>query len=478
MARYVGYVRVSRVKGRKGDSFISPKLQREAIAGWAAGEHEIVEYFEDLDVSGGRIQRPGLARARKLIKAKRADGIVVAKLDRLSRAGVAEALTLIESIEKDGGQVISVDEPYDPTPAGAFTRTTFLALARMQREQLGAGYRTAQKNAVERGIHLSSKSPTGYSKNEDRILEPNQFGPAITDLFRRKAGGASLRELSDFLNSEGVVSPYGNTGWTGRAIQGIIKNRVYLGEARGGPRTDPYVMKDAHEPLVTVRIWNRANKQRPGSTPNIRGTEGSLLNSLLRCAGCRYVMKADKMALRNGERVRIYRCRGKHATGLCQARSAVLGSVIEPFVTNVYLDAFDDMVGEPVTDAALTAAEDLLHKAQDELDDYLGSTMISIVGNKIFEEQARLRVRKVEEAATELERLRPQSLSAVGIRDEWKRASVMKRNQLLAGAMDAVMLYRGRGKSIEARTKIIPFGELADDFPKRGKRVELAPYVE
>lgn len=35
MVEVVGYVRVSRVAGREGDSFLSPELQRESIEGLA-----------------------------------------------------------------------------------------------------------------------------------------------------------------------------------------------------------------------------------------------------------------------------------------------------------------------------------------------------------------------------------------------------------------------------------------------------------
>jgi len=52
--RLDGYIRVSRVGGRSGDSFHSPDLQREAIQGWAAAHgHEIVQWHEELDESGG-----------------------------------------------------------------------------------------------------------------------------------------------------------------------------------------------------------------------------------------------------------------------------------------------------------------------------------------------------------------------------------------------------------------------------------------
>ncbi len=44
--RAVGYVRVSRVAGREGDSFLSPELQRESIARVCQREGlELVEYL-------------------------------------------------------------------------------------------------------------------------------------------------------------------------------------------------------------------------------------------------------------------------------------------------------------------------------------------------------------------------------------------------------------------------------------------------
>ncbi len=52
--RAVGYVRVSKVGGRGGDSFLSPDLQREQIAAAARREGlDVVEVLEELDASGG-----------------------------------------------------------------------------------------------------------------------------------------------------------------------------------------------------------------------------------------------------------------------------------------------------------------------------------------------------------------------------------------------------------------------------------------
>jgi DNA invertase Pin-like site-specific DNA recombinase len=62
----VGYVRVSRVGARGGDSFLSPALQREEIARVAAREGlELIEVVEELDASAAtRGGRAGIARWR------------------------------------------------------------------------------------------------------------------------------------------------------------------------------------------------------------------------------------------------------------------------------------------------------------------------------------------------------------------------------------------------------------------------------
>jgi Resolvase, N terminal domain len=54
-----GCIRVSPRGGRKGESFISPDVQREKIADWAAmHEVEILAWWEEIDQSGAKLGRP------------------------------------------------------------------------------------------------------------------------------------------------------------------------------------------------------------------------------------------------------------------------------------------------------------------------------------------------------------------------------------------------------------------------------------
>jgi hypothetical protein len=54
-----GYVRVSQVGGRSGESFMSPALQREQTERWDLTQlHLLATVHEELDESGARSDRP------------------------------------------------------------------------------------------------------------------------------------------------------------------------------------------------------------------------------------------------------------------------------------------------------------------------------------------------------------------------------------------------------------------------------------
>ena len=85
--RALGYVRVSRVGKRKGDSFLSPELQRGSIARVCQREGlELVEVLEELDRSGGDAARPLWNDAIARIERGEVAALVVWNLDRFSRS--------------------------------------------------------------------------------------------------------------------------------------------------------------------------------------------------------------------------------------------------------------------------------------------------------------------------------------------------------------------------------------------------------
>jgi DNA invertase Pin-like site-specific DNA recombinase len=93
--KIIGYVRVS--TGEQAESGAGLDAQRAAIQQAAALRgFELVRIIEDAGASGKTLARPGLVEALDLVESDRADGIMVAKLDRFPTAhgGVWRASTI------------------------------------------------------------------------------------------------------------------------------------------------------------------------------------------------------------------------------------------------------------------------------------------------------------------------------------------------------------------------------------------------
>lgn len=482
MAHLDAYVRVSQVRGRSGDSFISPDLQAERIAAWATAHgHTISLEHRELDVSGGSVDRPMLNEAMRRIEAGETGGVVVFKLDRFGRT-LVDSLALIDRIRAVGGTFASVSDGFDlSTETGRLVLRIMLSLAEFELERIRANWRDARERAVERGVHVASRTPTGYQRERDGRLAPHpQHAAAIREVFEMRAAGASWADLARHLDGRGVVGPYAAIRWTPRAVAHIIDNRVYLGEARSGE----FVNENAHPPLVDRATWTAAQAANP--VPPARSNEPALLAGLVRCASCRHLLRPDKQTMRDGTRARIYRCRRDHASGRCPGGAAILGSVIEPYVTERFLSRMAAVAAERVdTTGELEQAAAALRDAEDDLTAYRDSPRIlATLGEDRFLDGLQTRLAAVDAATEALAKVRaaatPAGLPAgVNLGELWPDLDTRERQQLLRAGADAVMVRSvGRANApVSDRTLVLWHGDAPDDLPGRGRRnVPLAPF--
>jgi site-specific DNA recombinase len=481
------YIRVSRVGGREGDSFISPDVQREKIERFATARgFEIARAFTDLDESGGKLSRPGFDEAIARVEAGESGGMVVAKLDRFARSLVG-GLQAIERIQAAGGVILSAEGDFDTsTPTGKMVARIMLTLAEFELDRIRDGFRTSQARAVARGVHVASRVPTGYLKGEDGRLQPDpQAAPVIAELFRRRAAGEGWTQLAAFLDASGIRGPYQNALWSQGAAAKIVHNRVYLGEARSGQHVNP----DAHEPIVSRAEWEAAQSARPGAS--IRNGDGLLLAGLVRCAGCRYLVKADHMTDRDGERLGLYRCRVRHAAGKCRSATSALARVLDPWVEEQFLAALGPK--GPLAQASASTRElaGALHKveaAEAELVAYRDESVVSVIGHEAFTEGLVKRQGDLDAARGALAEARDRAGFAQALPAEpfdlvelWPSLTLDERRKLLRAAVDAVVIraVRGSGRQVPIgeRAIILWRGQAPADFPRRGLRTELASFV-
>lgn len=473
-----GYIRVSRVAGRSGDSFISPGEQKERVRAWAKSQgHSIAKWHEDLDQPGSKADRPGLNAAMKRIESGASAGLVVARLDRFGRS-VQDSANLLARIRAADGVLCTVAEGIDTSGyMGKFLADLFAALGELELARIRENWSAARKSAVARGIHVSGKVPTGYRRNGERVLECDlQTAPVIHELFQRRAAGQSWTQLARFLEAEGVLTPWGNEHWTVASVGTVVRNRVYLGEARAGKIVNP----DAHEPIVTLAEWNAANRAR-GVHPGRSGKGTGLLSGLLRCGGCSYAMKPKMGRTRHGKDFLEYGCKPDKAGGRCPAPASVKASVIEPFVLP-HLFEFaksasartrEDEEGTNL-DAEIAAAEAERDAALDErLAQALGGPQSEAYLRTVESRQQRVDALLAERAERDSGR-EPAELEA-DLESVWEDLTLEDRRRILHSVFDSVFVWRtpdgGRkGKfPIEARTRLFLAGE-GPPVPMRGQR--------
>ena len=450
MATFGGYTRVSQV-GDRGERLLSPHFQTESIERWAEGHgHEVVMLPPELNESGGRDNRPILLDAIGRVESGDLDGIVVAKLDRLSRS-LLGSLHMFKRIEAAGGQVVSVAEQLDcSTPMGRKVRNDFMNNAEWEKAVKAEGLAHAREHAVARGIHVAGKTPFGYRRREDRILEPDPAtAPIVRDMFRRRAAGESWPVIAS------AVSEARGRPIAPQSIARMVRNRVYLGEARNGA----YVHPDAHEALIGRATFEAAQLDHPRPPRGKRGA--ALLQGVIRCAGCGRLMVPTTRA-----GARAYRCRRHHEAGECPEPCHV-GEWIEPYVADVVAKLMKGR-GYKATQVnrRIDQAERELEAAEAARDDFAAAT--AGMAREDIAAGMKATPKPSGARAVHWRRRRAAAVPVPDVRTwgaAWESLSVEQRRHVLRSGLSAVVVRKGSGVD-PGRVRILePGAAVAEDEP-------------
>jgi DNA invertase Pin-like site-specific DNA recombinase len=455
--RLIGYIRVSRVAGREGESFISPDVQRERVSAMAAAKgHTIVDWEQDFDQSGGKYARPGLQAALEAVEAGAADGIAVARLNRFARS-VADAARALERLERTSGALVAVDLDLDTTTSsGRLMRTVLMALAEFELEQAQENWAIAGSHAAARGIHVCNVAPAGYRKTADKRLEPDPVAARIVrEVFRRRGAGESWVSLCRLLD-ENLPRANGKH-WVKSTVADMIKRRTYLGEARGGGTVNP----DAHPPIVTRAEFEAAQASDADGRRERGSDGGALLAGIIRCATCGNTLTRVSDGRRGYTN---YKCRKRNGNGVCKAGTGISTKRADAFVESEFLAAIER---EPVAargkpaDGSLEQATAALEAAERELSEFQSANLISVMGREAFVEGVTVRQAAVDEARRRLGEVSAGS-PLEGIRDlrkVWPTLEGRERRQLLASVLERVDVSpapgAGRGAAVEDRLELV-----------------------
>lgn len=473
-----GYVRVSRVGARKkGEGFISPDVQQAAIRGWCERNgHELLMLRDELNVSGGTMDRPVFNEIIEGVHSGKYGGLVVYKLDRFSRS-LLGAIGTLTDLGEHGAVFASASEPtldYS-TPSGRAFMQQMFVFAEFTRATLKESWHTTQRYAVERGVHISPNGYLGYDKVKS-LLVPNADAPIVVEVFQRRHDGQSWGTISGWLNSIGA-SRIEDRPWCPQAVRRLCAKRVYRGEASRYVGHDkdgrgPIVNKAAHPALVTEKMWLAAQVgPRTAPMPG-DGHAAPLLAGLIRCAGCRFAMSKGRAIGGDGRQV-SYQCRPNKSTGRCTCPTSILSVEIDAFVEAAILAELDKIVATPVDpsverDAALA----VLEQARADLDEFRSDTSARRKLGELWHDTLDgylVAVRDAERAAEQVVGA-ADAMVAQMTSEHYLTLPIAERRDVLTGFIDCVMIRKvAKGRStepVENRARILWRGEAPSDLPR------------
>lgn len=208
--KVIGYVRVStEEQAREG---VSLAAQEKKLAAYAElYEVELVEIISDAGVSAKTLKRPGLTRALAMLEDGTAQGLLIAKLDRLTRS-VADWNALIDSYFLRETALLSVGEQIDTrTAAGRLVLNVLISVAQWEREAIGERTAAAMAHLKAQGVALGAPS----------LGQTDAEADTVARILELRAENMPLRQIADTLTAEGRCTKRGGK-WAAETVRKVL----------------------------------------------------------------------------------------------------------------------------------------------------------------------------------------------------------------------------------------------------------------
>jgi DNA invertase Pin-like site-specific DNA recombinase len=209
MSRTIAYLRCSTEE--QADSRAGLEAQRAAIIveakrrGWDEAD---LRYVEDAGFSGKDLHRPGIEAALDALRHRKADTLVVSKLDRLSRS-LVDFAGLMDRASRERWALIALDLNVDTsTPAGEAMAAMLATFAQFERRLIGERTKSA----------LAVKRAAGVRLGRPRLI-PDEI---VARIIAERSSGATLRAIADGLNRDAIPTAMRGRQWWVATVQGVL----------------------------------------------------------------------------------------------------------------------------------------------------------------------------------------------------------------------------------------------------------------
>lgn len=262
-AKVGGYIRVSTLGQAENGSGLAD--QEETIREFCATNgFELVGVYEDAGVSGanGIEGREALPQLLADLEAGEFEGVVIVRLDRLARDLMLQE-NILADVRKREGELLSIAEPdlCEDDPSRTLIRQIMGAISEYEKKLIVARLAGGRRRKVKQGGYPGGWVPLGYvvqgeGREAQVVLEP-EGAAVVRRVFREYTGGASMREIAEGLQADGVPTKRGGT-WAQATVGAIIGNVFYTGQEE----VDGEVRRNGHPAIIDGKLFGRCERRR------------------------------------------------------------------------------------------------------------------------------------------------------------------------------------------------------------------------
>lgn len=347
MKRLALYLRLSLEDEGEKDESNSISNQRKLIYEYIHHDSELSGYeaveFSDDGFSGANMNRQGMQKLLKEVKANNIICIIVKDMSRFSRDYIEMGTYLNQIFPFMGIRFIAINDHYDSREHHGSTieiDTAFQTLLYdLYSKDVSVKVKASIENKCAKGEYVFGQAPFGYEKSKEiknAVIVNKKEAEIVRYIFSLAVQGKTSTQIARQLYEENVptITQMRNPetkytdgkvhSWSVTAIRKILNNRFYLGEMAYGksvrksvgsqngiavPKEDWKVIRNHHEALISEEIYEQVSSFRLDYSTK-RNREKHPLTGKLYCGGCGYSMIYKPLHEKN--RYRRFECR-KHA---------------------------------------------------------------------------------------------------------------------------------------------------------------------
>ncbi len=289
MKHCYGYIRISDPKQGKG---VSLEAQKDEMTRYAERKDiRIINWFEETRTAA-KSGRPVFARMMKLLKQRKAEGVVIHKVDRSARN--LGDWAHIGELSDEGIDIHIVSETLDFRSRGGRLSADIQAV-------IAADYIRNLREEAYKGLYGRLKqglypfnAPIGYLDNGGGTLKSHdpKRAPLIKEALELYASGQySYCSLLEKMTARGLRNRNGRP-LTRTGLAAVLSNPFYCGVML--IRTTGETFPGKHEPLISAATFEAIQAVRSGKYAKIVTRHKHTYRGLFRCGLCNTTMIPER----------------------------------------------------------------------------------------------------------------------------------------------------------------------------------------